>query len=627
MKKHILLSFLLLAVISLQAQWVNDPVNNTLISNATYDAGEIYLSTDPVSGYTYVQWTDGASNGWSPTLQCLNFEGVPQWGPDGIHPSYHQCPTWSQGIAMVATTDNAAVTCFANEAQHCIAIKINADGTYAWGEEGITVFDRNDCTRTELLAGNDGGVWALSTNITQTWLRYIDADGTLHPEITISDNAMNCTFGLMVPSENGVFVVYEKEVWQYTYYYSKELFVAGYTKEGVPFSAPTRLMGPHVIGGSYVHYVVPDGMGGGYAYMWHLGTNDCFNTYVFHFDANGISTIEGEEGVSVHSIDNYNYYLSAYATVDPVSHDLIIVYEQTDVQFQSQCKIYVNRITQYGEKLWDEGYLVLDNGTTPCGGYRVDAFEYGGGFSVIFHKGTNQTGYNSTVEAYGFDMNHNELWNTQMCSATYPKTGDQNSTGYHGGQNITVWVNSQSEGGGGLYGQNIGQNGEMGEVTPPIPPTPCYAPKDFAGQYVYDTETQSFGASFTWTAPEEIPLYYHLYREDLVAAFITQIVIDGEATSFFDETGIGDFDYKLTAVHEDCESDYALTTNGDNHLFIEVTSLPENTDEPIVTLLRVYTMNGQQIRCTNIEELSRGVYIFQGLTQTGQLVNYKTIVK
>ena len=158
MRKLLLLLTGLFAFIALEAQWVNNPASNTVIANATSDAGEVYTATDPVSGDIYVQWTDGASNGWSPTLQRLNSEGVPQWGNTGIHPNYYALASWSQGIAMAATTDNAVVTCFATADGHPIAIKINADGTYAWGEQGIMLFNGLGESRTELLAGDDGGV-------------------------------------------------------------------------------------------------------------------------------------------------------------------------------------------------------------------------------------------------------------------------------------------------------------------------------------------------------------------------------------------------------------------------------------------------------------------------------------
>lgn len=624
MKKIITLIFVMGAFLTINAQWVNDPTNNTFIANTSYDAGEIYLSTDPVSGDTYVQWTQFFANGWAPSIQRLNNAGEPQWGNEGIQPSHqHTLATWSQGMAMTATTDNGVVSCFSTEAGHSVAVKINADGTYAWGEQGIMLFNGAGGSRTELLASDDGGVWALATNITNTYLCYIDADGTTHPTITISDsNGSNCTFGLMVPAPNGnVYVVYEKEQWAYSYYYEKDVRVVGYSKDGTQISDDIQLMAPQTIGGSYIHYVVPDGLGGGYVFIWHsAGMGNTFNTYVFHFNENGASTITDPNGIPVHSIDPYNFYLDAYATVDPVSHDLLIAYQQTDAEFQAECKLYANRITSYGEKLWGDGLLILDNGTTPCGGLRIDAFEYGDGFSVIYHKGINQTGYQSTVEAQGFDMDGTPLWSTQMCNNSYPKTGDKNSTGFHNGQNIVAWVNSTNGGTGGLYGQNIGQYGEMGPITPPTPPAPCDAPTNLQGEYYYSDVM--FGVVISWDAPETLPLHYNLYCEGTKEI----IEIDAEYTSYFQEKEIGDYIFRLTAVYEDCESDFALTSNGNDYLLIEVTSVPENEYEEIVNVVAIYNINGQIINAKNTNDLSQGMYIVKGISASGKTIIRKVLI-
>ena len=74
----------LVASFTLQAQWIDDPVNNTFIVNSSSDAGEVYLSTDEVSGDTYLQFNQMRSNGWVPTIQRLSFDGVPQWDNNGI---------------------------------------------------------------------------------------------------------------------------------------------------------------------------------------------------------------------------------------------------------------------------------------------------------------------------------------------------------------------------------------------------------------------------------------------------------------------------------------------------------------------------------------------------------------
>lgn len=612
----------LLIMSAMQAQWVNNPVSNTFLANTSADAGEIYISTDEVSGDTYLQWTSFVGgNGWSPTLQRLNYEGVPQWGDDGIHISGQNFASWSQGFAMAATTDGGVVSCFSNENGQSYAVRINADGTFPWGEAGVLLFNGQGGSRTEAIAGNDGGVWTLGSDYTNLFAQYVYSDGSTGPVITISDNSgHSCMFGqLTLSNDNRVFVTYEKL--GSGYYTEKTVHVAGYAPDGTQFSPETLLMSPQTFQSTYIHHAIPDGLGGGYVYLWHPALYH-FNTYVFHFDAYGANTMTDLNGTPVHSFDGNNLYIDAYATVDPESHDIIVAYEQTDAAYQTQCKIYINRITSWGERLWDNGILVLDNGTTPCGGLRIDAFEYEPGFSVIYHKGLSQTSTQSTVEAHGFNMNGEVLWNTTLCSNAYNKTGDRNSSGFHLGQNIVAWVNAET---GGLYGQNIGVDGSMGPQTPPTPPEPCYAPNNFDGRYVYEDGTM--GVLLLWEAPEEIPLQYALYRRDLSNNESEMFILAPDITEFFDEVGIGDYQYWLTAIHEDCESEPALTPNGEQSLYFEVTAVDENAVDEIVTVTRIYTLNGQQLRNISLEDLSKGIYIIQGITANGKLVNRKMVVE
>ena len=621
MKKLFILVFSLATMISMQAQWVDNPATNTFIVNSSADAGEIYLSTDEVSGDTYLQFNQMRSNGWVPTLQRLTFEGIPQWGEDGITITGQTFSTWSQGVARVATNDGGVVSCFSNEVGHCVAIRINADGSFPWGEQGITLFEGQGGSRTELLAGNDGGVWALGADYDNTYLCYINADGSLNPTITISDdNGKQCMFGLMVPGlYNTVFVVYEKESWAYTYYYEKELFVVGFSPEGGQIAPEAQLMGPYTMGGSYAHYVVPDGANGGYAYMWHAGIGDAFNTYVFHFDEYGNSTISDLNGIPVHSTDPSNYYTGAYGTVDPVTHDLIIAYEQTDSYSQSQSRIYMNRITATGERLWGEGILVADNDGANYTEIKVDAFEDGSGFSIIYKKSNSYS--DEVVYAKGYDMEGNQIWDKTMSTSSYSRSMCENSTGFYMGQNIVAWVNSTN---GGVYGQNIGPDGTMGPIEPPV--ITCLAPENFEGEYIFDMDEELFGVNLSWVAPETQPLHYNLYRYQEINKDDVIIEVPGDATSYYDESGLGIYKYQLTAVYENCESDFALTPEGENYVYMEVTGMEENGNDEIITVTRIYTMSGQCLKHKNVEELSNGVYILQGLTEDGKLVSRKVVV-
>jgi len=622
MKKLLLLSMALASFVALQAQWTDDPVNNNHIVNCSADAGEIYTSTVPSTGDTYVQWNAFGSNHWSPFLQRLTFDGTPQWGEDGIHISGHEFSSSSEGLAMTATTDGCVVSCFANFDGFTYAVKIDPDGNFVWGEQGLQLFGGLGFSRTELTAGNDGGFWALGFDYQNLYLQYVGADGTMGPTTTISDNGgYKCMFGQLTLSDyNNVLVTYEKV--GSGFYTDKELYVIGVTPEGGIISPTELLMSSQTFQSTYIHYAIPDGMGGGYAYIWHPGIGEAFNTYVFHFDELALSTIHDLNGIPVHSTDPMNFYGSANATVDPVSHDLVIAYEQTDASTQTQSRIYINRITATGERVWGEGILLADYEGYSYSDILVDAFEDGNGFTVIYTKSTSNP-YFTTLEAIGLDKNGNQLWTKTLNSTAYRRTVCDNSTGFHLGQNIVTWVNAVN---GDMYGQNIGPDGTMGPIEPIIPEPECLPPTNFEGLYVYDDEIQEFGVMLTWDAPETQPLHYNLYRYDLSVKDNIVIEVPGDATSYYDEAALGSYKYQLTAVYEECESEFALTIYGEDHVIVEVTGIAENESEDIVTPISIYTMTGQRLNAVTLEELSNGIYVIQGLTQDGRMTSRKVVV-
>ena len=623
MKRFSLLFAGIMAFATLQAQWVDDPTVNTQIANCASGASEVYVATDQTSGDTYVQWHYQGENGWSPWLQRLNFEGVPQWPANGIHITTPNFATWSPGYAMTAA-NGSVVSVFRTLGPHHWAVKINADGTFPWGEHGLMLFDGEGGGRSEVLStyyfNHDNGIWALGTDMDSTFLQYINADGTLRPKTTIKDPAKKCSNGVLLPAENGVFVVYSKHTLQGYTNYNKEIYVAGYNKNGEQTIPETLLFGLQTVGASYIHYAIPDNHGGGYVYQFHNGIGGVYNTYVTHFNENGAPTIIEPDGIAVHSPDYSHYYTNAYATVGLWTNDLIIAYLQKDAGSQSQHRIYVNRITETGEKPWGDGILVADYTGQSYSDIRVDANDYASGFVVTY--GTGQ----GTIEAVGYDLEGNLLWSTTMSSTSYNKTISENTAGYHEEQNIVAWINSDD---GGVYGQNIGWDGALGEVSPlPPPPVPCcFPPTDFDGAYYYDEQTGAFGAALTWTPGLDIPLHYNLYREQLGKNTKEVIEIDAAATSYFDEVASGDYIYRLTAQYNDSESDYASTLTGEDYLIITVTSTPENATTEIITVFNVYTLNGQMIHNAKLEDLSRGVYIVQGLTSDGKLSTQKLVIR
>ena len=234
MKKLATLIIALAAFISVKAQWVNNPSTNTFLANTSADAGEIYTATNTVTGDTYIQWSSFVGgNGWSPTLQRVNFEGVPQWGPGGIHIAGHEFASYSEGYAMTTTTDGGVVSCFA-AGDYSYAVKINPDGTFPWSEQGVQLFGGLGFSRVEVIATDNGGIWALGFDYQNLYLQYLNESAG--PVVTISDNTgLKCMFGqLTLGTDNKVFVTYEKL--GNGMYTNKSIYVAGYNPDGTQFS-------------------------------------------------------------------------------------------------------------------------------------------------------------------------------------------------------------------------------------------------------------------------------------------------------------------------------------------------------------------------------------------------------
>ena len=622
MKKLYLLLFVLMTAVGVKAQWVEDPSINTMLAHGSADYGEIYLSTHKESGNIFIQWSSMKSNGWSPSIQMVSHEGVPQWGDNGIDIMGQNFSSYSNGIAMASIGDGGVISIFANETGECIMVKINPDGSFPWGEAGMTALQMDNTTRTEIAAGNDGGFWAMAFNDNNTYLRYYNGDGTPFGEqITISnDNGYKISFSQLVLDENNnAFVVYEKERWAYTYYYYKNICVAKYAPDGTQLTQETLLMSEQAIGGYISHNAIADGLGGGYAWISHPVNNDCFEVYTFHFDENGENTFGNTTGIIINQVDGQNYHLEPQADVDPISHDLIVSFIETDAATQSQKALLVNRITPTGEKPWGEvGFTMVPTTGINLGTVSLNAFPKGNGAGAAIVYGMG--GFNdSQIMAFGIDDEGTVIWDAAICSYPTEIAICENTNGFQNGQLIVVWQDGRNQ--TSLYGQNLKPDGTLGPVEMP---EPCYAPTNFAGEYVFDAMTQTFGVQLSWDAPQTTPLHYNLYviKPD---GCETTIEVAPTETSYYDEmTIIGDVTYQLTAVYEECESDYALTENGENYVSLFVTGITENEEHSFnvhqdgtqlivngkdIQKVEIINMAGQHMTAQNVNQGSASLNV------------------
>lgn len=461
MRKLLFISAVLLSINTLYAQWTNNPAQNTMFATGNTNYEEIKISSHVQSGSTYVQWIGPYANGWSVSVQKVDSLGNPLWGTEGVHISGQEFNTYSEGVSMAALADGGVVSCFANIAGQCIVVKIDDEGNFAWGEQGIVALATNSCSRTQIVAGHNGGFWVMAQDVESLHFRYYHSDGTPGSnQITISDeNGIRIAFGQMVLDDNDhVFAVYMKQQYDVASYFNKSICVAKYGTDGTQLSQEEQLMATVSISGQICHSACSDGMGGGYVWISHPALNDFFEVYLFHFDSNGHSTISDPTGVIVSQPDGVHYHFVPDATLHPTSHDLLMVFNEVDAYSQSYNAIRVNRITANGTKVWGEnGLEVVPAAQEDMSSFLIDAYPDGTGASIAYIHNDN------SLMTIGIDANGTATWHTTAATSMNTETVIlcEYASGFHNGQNIFAFQGERNNI-FSLYGQNIHQDGTLG---------------------------------------------------------------------------------------------------------------------------------------------------------------------
>lgn len=624
-KKFFLLAALLITILRGSAQWSDNPNENTLLAIGSTDYEELYQATDKATGGTYLQWCHFGADDFVPCIQYFDVNGVKQWGDNGINVCESTGNTMSYGMSLACTSEGNAVSMLGikeGNVTNIYAFMISPSGDFVWGNDGIRVFDNS--LRAQLAAGNDGGVWALTTNVETTHARYIEADGSLGPIIDIIDNERFCSYPApIVDKQNNIFIVYQKMRWISSTYYEKEVYVEKYAKDGTLLHAPVKLMTPSTMTANILVNAIADTKGGGYAWMHHTNNNYKFKTYVFHFDENGESTIDNPEGALLNIDDNINDHFYASCVVDPTTNNACFVYrEYHSSNGTSFNGLKYNRISETGER------LIGDNGVV------IIPTQQGKVIENITAQLIPQTDitlvsytdnvHNSTIEAKAINPEGEELWHKQICSVVSNKTMAKNADGFVDGQNIFVWADNRNDT-TACYGQNIFVNGDIGSDNP------CVAPTNINASYLFLSE-EDYGVNITWNIepnthnPNHFNLYYSTNNQEYT--LINEIPYDNSnSIEYYTSAEIGTHYYKVTAVYDFGDNRYetkpanSLNEPSNDYVTAIVTSANETYNskirlfpspcidkltitDAILSKAIVYNNNGQQINNFTIDSNS-----------------------
>ena len=101
----------------------------------------------------------------------------------------------------------------------------------------------------------------------------------------------------------------------------------------------------------------------------------------------------------------------------------------------------------------------------------------------------------------------------------------------------------------------------------------CQPPTGLTGEYQWTNE--GFGTMLRWDYDVD-PQSFKVYRSEDGVNYAEVATVDKTLREYFDIADMGAYYYKVTAYRSYCESTPAWTDNGEDYIYMEVTSVGEN---------------------------------------------------
>ena len=155
----------------------------------------------------------------------------------------------------------------------------------------------------------------------------------------------------------------------------------------------------------------------------------------------------------------------------------------------------------------------------------------------------------------------------------------------------------------------------------------CEPPTGLAAEYQWTGE--GFGTLLTWSYDTD-PQSFKVYRSEDGHNYEVVATVDKTLREYFDITNdAGTYYYKVTAYRSYCESTPAWASDGNDYVYIEVTSVSENGEEglnvypnPANTLMSVEAEGLQQVTIHNV---MGQVVLRQQCSEDGVVVNTSSL--
>ena len=145
----------------------------------------------------------------------------------------------------------------------------------------------------------------------------------------------------------------------------------------------------------------------------------------------------------------------------------------------------------------------------------------------------------------------------------------------------------------------------------------CTPPTQLTGGYEYNNENGTFGTLLSWNCDYE-PSKFKVYRSTDGEEYTEIAAVESTEREYFDEVGIGNYYYKVTAYSSACESTPAQTDENTDYVYVAVTGVGENQAQahifpnPVNEMLSIKAADINEVVLYNM--VGQAVYRYRGLT-------------
>jgi hypothetical protein len=461
---------------SASAQWSANPAQNLPVADQVgFEADpRVVASSD---GSTWIGWVDGSSGGLQMRLQRLDPLGVETFPHTGLLVSAHPQDAYLAAWDMSADCSGGVILAFtdlrAGGDVDVYAYRVDANGAFLWGPNGVTLSTDGDFEINPILA-----VARDCQSVAVAWSRWpsgspaslrlqrLDMAGVPHYAqdgiaIPIGSSESPALTNL-VASDNGSCIV----AWirdassshSLRHLHTQKLDVAGNALWG---ATPVVVLDAWNLSTNWLPVLLSDGAGGA-IYGWYTGNFTWVESFVQRLDANGVE-LYPHNGLQVSLRDGTHKVIPSLALC--ASGDLVVAYSERN-SVGSRQGLSAQRISPAGTRIWGPNGIQISP-LDATGEFDLRALAFGEGSIVACLQTVPTPSWTIGVRAVRLDPAGTPVWTPALVDVSVALGSKDKLVACLDGSGVLrcAWYDERSLT-GDVYAQNVDCDGSLGNTSP-----------------------------------------------------------------------------------------------------------------------------------------------------------------